>query len=179
MKNDILYFGYGANMDKGMIKAITGQKNLNGIPAILYGYKLGVQKIDQIPSVPQKSLRGNWGDNFRSYVIFQDNDSKVKGVVWKLTETSRRLVRIWEHVDHEVGKEQSWYTQISLPVIETVDGNKIHGAETEIITEDQEVDESVIVNGLDYPPYLMKPDNMFKIASIDRDIFFKKEKNLI
>lgn len=42
MDNKVLYFGYGANREKGMIEWITGNPNLKGTPAVLEGYGLYV-----------------------------------------------------------------------------------------------------------------------------------------
>lgn len=42
----VLYFGYGANRDIRMMRAITGADNLPGRAATLKGYGLRVQRFD-------------------------------------------------------------------------------------------------------------------------------------
>lgn len=79
MEKKIFYFGYGANRDPKMMEAITGKKNLVGRPAVLKGYSLCVQRLDQVPDTiapsapapvsPRTILKDNWSPTFTSYII--------------------------------------------------------------------------------------------------------------
>ncbi|MCL5432650.1 MAG: gamma-glutamylcyclotransferase [Patescibacteria group bacterium] len=175
MDNKILYFAYGANMDKGMIRAITGNDRLVGRPAILDGYEIGIQRIDQTPKDVEKLLRNSWGDDFKTYVIYPRLGAKVKGMVWELTETERRLVRNWEFVEKEVGPRFSWYKQVLIDRVSTPEGGTIEGLETEILGDGQEIDGTIKVDGLNYEPYLMNPGEMWRIASEDLKSFLERE----
>lgn len=110
MENKILYFGYGANSRKEMMEAITGNKNLNGQPGVLRGFKLFVQKMNQVPDSvfpgapapisPKVILKPNWGDDFETYIVKPAGEKdEVAGTVWELTSLQRELVRDWELVD--------------------------------------------------------------------------------
>ncbi len=111
MENKILYFGYGANSRKEMMEAITGNKNLIGKPAVLSGFTLCIQRLDQVldtilpsapvPISPRKILDESWGNTFTTYMIKPKEDSEVEGTVWELTPFGKRVdkrlgaCRIW------------------------------------------------------------------------------------
>ena len=105
----VLYFAYGANRDIKMMQAITGSSELKGKPATLKGYSLYVQRLDQVPDTvsenspapisPRDLLKESWPDTFTSYIIKEDPEGEVAGVVWELTPLQRELVRDWELVD--------------------------------------------------------------------------------
>ena len=75
MEKKILYFGYGANSQREMMEAITGNRNLKGQPGILRGYTLCVQKLSQVPESVRKILEKSWGDNFETYIIKPDRNN--------------------------------------------------------------------------------------------------------
>jgi len=148
------YFGYGANKTPEMMKAITGNSQLVGEPAVLSGYDLGIQRFDQIPdkvlsgsmlpASPREIIRGAWKDpeKFETYVI-KPGESAVDGTVWELTDVERELVRNWELVG-------DWYKEI-MAKVRLEDGTKIE-IQTEILGDGQGVDR--LVDGLIYPPFL-------------------------
>ncbi len=87
-KNLFTYFGYGANKSAEMINAITGEKP-KGYSAVLYGYKLCIQSLKDIPPKP-RSVLSFWGKGFRSYIIVKENNSKVNGTLWFLSRDGLR-----------------------------------------------------------------------------------------
>ena len=99
MEKKILYFGYGANSQREMMEAITGNRNLKGQPAILKGYTLCIQKLSQAPDSVKKILRESWGDNFETYIIKPDKNGEVAGTIWELSPQDREVVRDWEMID--------------------------------------------------------------------------------
>lgn len=171
---DVYYFAFGANIDPAMMAAITGRTDLVGYPARLYGYRLGIQRLDQIPLNPRRILEQARGKNFRSYVLIPDANSSVFGMVWAMDREARRLVENWELVDSEVGPELAWHTRIPLDSISTIDRKVIYGLETEVIGDGQVVDETQVVDGQSYEPYLMDPEKMHQIAQRERELFFTR-----
>lgn len=95
MNNKVLYFGSGANREKGMIEWVTGNPNLKGIPAVLEGYGLYVQKLDQVPKGKIREIlkRAGWNEGFTTYMIKPKAGGKVVGTLWELSLQERELVR--------------------------------------------------------------------------------------
>jgi hypothetical protein len=165
----ILYFAYGANKTAEMMASITGNKNLTGRPAVLEGYGIFVQKLNQVPDViaphspakisPQQILRNVWDKNFESYVIKPAEERQVHGTVWELTPLERELVRNWELIDF------GWYKDAEVK-IKTDSGDEIE-VQTEIMGDGQEVDREV--DGLDYPPFLNELADFQRVAENTRE----------
>lgn len=175
MENKILYFGYGANSQKEMMEAITGNKNLVGQPGILRGFKLCIQKRDQVPNTvfpnspvpisPRRIIEENWGQEFETYMIKPGEEiDKVMGTIWELTPLERELVRDWELVDF------GWYKDIKGKVV-TQDGKEIE-IQTEGFRESQEVDREV--NGRDYPPFLNRVEDFQRVAEKARKEYLER-----
>jgi hypothetical protein len=153
----VLYFGYGANRDARMITAITGkpESELVGHPAVLEGYTLAVQRLDQIPDTispdapirisPQQLLREVWGEDFESYVIKASPNGKVNGTVWELTEDERERVRDWELLDF------GWYHDVEGRV-RLDDGSEI-AVVTEALDDYQQIDREV--DGMNYETWVI------------------------
>ena len=68
MENEILYFGYGANRDANMLKAIIGRKP-SGFPVKLEGFELCVQTWEEIPQNVRRNLEKSWNPDFRTFCI--------------------------------------------------------------------------------------------------------------
>jgi len=178
MEDTILYFGYGANRDPKMMEWITGNPNLKGKPGVLKGFKLCVQRLDQIPDTvaeavpvqvsPRKILSNNWPKTFTSYIIKEDSQSKVHGIVWELTLQERELVRDWELIDF------GWYKDIETKVT-TEDGLEV-SVQTEGLRDGQPIDREV--NGKDYETFLNPPEDFEKVATKSRQEFLEKQKVL-
>lgn len=175
MKDKILYFGYGANRDIRVMKAITGSKNLKGTPATLKGFGLYVQRLDQTPDaifpsspVPisvQQLLRESWNDRFTTYIIKTKEGSEVFGTIWELTSQERELVREWELV------EFGWYKDYKNVKAVTKMGKEIE-AETEGWREGQETDHEI--DGKKYPTFLNRVEDFEKVAEKARREYFER-----
>lgn len=169
MENKILYFGYGANSQREMMEAITGNKNLVGQQGILRGFKLCIQKMDQIPDSafptspaqisPKKIIEENWGPEFETYMIKPGEvTDEVAGTVWELTPLQRELVRDWELVD------LGWYKDMKGKAV-TKDGKEVE-IQTEGFREGQEVDREI--NGKEYLPFLNRVEDFQRVAEKSR-----------
>lgn len=166
MDQKILYFGYGANSQREMMEAITGNRNLKGQPAVLKGYALCVQKLSQVPDLVKKNLQESWGDSFETYIIKPDPNGEVAGTIWELSPDERELVRDWELID------LGWYKDmVGKAVIE--DGTEID-VQTEGLREGQRIDREV--RGKYYPPFLNNLKDFKRIAEQSRREYFARQK---
>ena len=175
MEKKILHFGYGANSQREMMEAITVNKNLVGQPGILKGFKLCVQRRDQIPDIifpgspvrisPKQIIEENWGKEFETYMIKPGQEAdEVAGTVWELTPLERELVRDWELVDF------GWYKDMKGKA-ETVDG-QIFDVQTEGFREGQEVDREV--DGKNYKPFLNSLEDFQRVAEKSRKEYLER-----
>ena len=166
MGENVMYFGYGTNSDPKMIAAILGktETDLKGTPAILEGFNLAIQRLDQVPDSvsptapanisPRDLLKENWGVDFLSYVIMPNTEGWVSGVIWELTPDERERVRDWELVD------SGWYEDCE-GTVRTAAGQEIPII-TEMLGGGQSVDH--IVDGLNYETWLDSPAKFIKVA---------------
>lgn len=177
MENKILYFGYGANSQREMMEAITGNKNLVGQPGVLRGFKLCVQRMDQVPDSvspnspvrvsPKQILKDSWPDSFETYIIKPGNKvDEVTGTVWELTPLERELVRDWELVDF------GWYEDIKAKAL-TQDDKKVD-VQTEGFREGQQIDREV--DGKNYTPFLNRLEDFQRVAKKARQEYFERIK---
>ena len=153
-KGKILYFGYGANREPRMMHAITRNPNLVGHSIPIRGFKLCVQKLDQVPdTVPPdspapKSARqilkdAGWPQTFQTYIIKPDKDGQVFGMLWELTPLERELVREWELVDYGWYKDMNVRIDIGKDGVFEVDDNGRFPIQTEGLREVQEIDREI------------------------------------
>lgn len=167
MEQKILYFGYGANSQREMMEAITGNKNLVGQPGVLRGFKLCVQKMNQVPESVKKILKESWPDSFETYVIKLGNETdEVVGTIWQLTPLERELVRDWELVDF------GWYKDMKGKAI-TSDGKEVE-IQTEGLKEGQETDREI--NGSNYEPFLNRLEDFQRVAEKARKEYLERNK---
>lgn len=160
----VLYFGYGANRDPKMMEWITGNPNLTGRQAVLKGYTLCVQRLDQIPDSARENVTANWPQSFTSYTIKEDPEGEVHGTLWELTPQDRELVRDWELID------LGWYKDLKVKVT-TEDGQEIE-VQTEGIGDRQEYDRGV--DGTNYETWLNLPEEFERIATKSRGEYFAR-----
>lgn len=170
----VLYFGYGANRDPKMMGWITGNTELKGKPAVLKGYRLVVQRLDQIPdeildTAPvsysaRDMIVANWPDSFTSYTIKEDPEGEVHGTLWELTQQDRDLVRDWELIDF------GWYKDRRVKVT-TEDGQELE-VQTEGIGDGQEYDREV--DGTNYETWLNPPVEFERISTKSRGEYFAR-----
>lgn len=174
MESKVLYFGYGANRDQKMMEWITGTKELKGTPAVLKGYKLVVQRLDQIPDLALSAAPApfsaremvvmNWPEDFTSYTIKEDPEGEVHGTLWELSPQDRDLVRDWELIDF------GWYKDLKVTV-KTEDGRELE-VQTEGIGDGQEYDREV--DGSNYETWLNPPAEFERIATKSRQEYFER-----
>jgi hypothetical protein len=172
----VLYFGYGANRHADMISAITGKSpyELKGVPAVLIGYELAVQRLDQVPEgiapgapvkvSPRAILEAAWPPGFTSYVIRSNEDGQVRGTIWELTVDERERVRDWELVDF------GWYEDFEGMAM-TDNGEEV-SVLGERINHRQPIDH--IVNGLEYETWLNDPEVFRVKAAQTREEYDKR-----
>lgn len=174
MGDKVLYFGYGANRESRMMAAITGNPDLVGRSAVLKGFRLCVQRLDQVPDTvsptspapvsPRKILQNNWPETFESYTIKPDKKSEVHGVIYELTALERELVRDWELIDF------GWYKDTKGKAV-TKDGREVEVV-TEALGDGQEVDREVNIEN--YNPWLNSPEDFERVAEKARREFFER-----
>lgn len=151
----LYYFGYGANKDFEMMKAING-RSLKGRPAYIEGFELCVQQLNNIPKLPQKILRKAWGDYFESYVI-REGRGRVHGTLWEINPKDRKHISEWELIP------DGWYIDIKVTAI--LDNGKNVQAVTDAV-KNQPI--ARIVNGAQYKIYLMEAEQMWEHAKQSR-----------
>lgn len=176
MEKKILYFGYGANRDPKMMEWITGNKNLVGTQGVLKGYRLCVQRLDQVPDSvfstapvnvsPKEILEESWKEDFETYIIKPDANSEVAGTIWELSSQDRELVREWELIDF------GWYKDMKGKAV-TKDGKEMD-VQTEGLREGQGIDKEV--HGKDYPPFLNKLEDFQRVAEKARREYFERQR---
>ena len=170
-----MYFGYGANSQREMMEAITGNANLVGREAILKGFKLCVQRRDQVPDVifpsspvqisPKKIIEENWGKKFETYMIKSGQETdEVIGTIWELSLLERELVRDWELI------ELGWYKDAKGEAV-LKDGKKIE-IETYVLGDNQEIDR--IVDGKEYNSFLSRPEDFLRVIEIARREYLER-----
>lgn len=175
MEKKILYFGYGANSQREMMEAITGNKELVGQPGVLKGFKLCIQRMNQVPDSvfsnspvpvsPKKILKESWTDSFETYIIKRGKEAdEVFGTVWELTPQERELVRDWELVDF------GWYKDMKGKAV-TVDG-KIVDVQTEGLREGQEIDREI--DGKKYESFLNRLGEFQRVAEKARREYLER-----
>jgi hypothetical protein len=150
----IMYFGYGANRDLKAMETTVGSDKLVGRPAVLKGYSLCVQRMDQVPDTifetspvpisPRALLKETWPDDFESYTIKPDPQGEVSGMVWELTPEEMAFVEDLEM--YALG----WFIGIKAEAT-MKDGTRIP-VQTEGLREGQEVDR--VVDGINYETWV-------------------------
>jgi len=161
-----------------MMAAITGvhKDRLKGTPATLEGYKLAVQRLDQVPNTisqeapapvsPRDLLKESWDDDFTSYVIEPDPEGRVSGVIWELTLDERERVRDWELIDF------GWYKDCEGQATDA-EGRSI-SVITERLGDHQMVDREV--DGMHYETWLNAPERFEIVAEKARQEYDERLK---
>lgn len=148
----VLFFGYGTYRDREKIKRIIGKDPGEGEDAVLEGYDLLIQTLDQIPQTARKILEKAWGEKFRAYTI-REGKGIVIGKIWKLDTTDIEKIKDWEFMN---GSEQ-WRELIAVTV-------KSKNGETFSVVTEKALDSQYTketVNGLEYVDNLnMDLENM-------------------
>lgn len=160
----IIYFGYGANAHKDMIKALIGRAP-SGFKAKLKNYSLYIQSWSSIPLEAKKILEVVWDKNFSSYIAIPKKNGVVWGTAWRMTKKEREIIGEWE-------LHPKWFIPIKVKVIDE-DGNA-HEAETEIIPQSYTRKKAIIEKEYSYFPNNKR--KMLKLAKEVRKEYLKKDK---
>src|SRR6185369_880419 len=93
----IYFFGYGADKDADMMKAIVGRVP-KGEKATISGFELCVQTLADLPFKAQQIVKNSWDHSFRSYALraSKNMNSTVEGMMWELSPLERKLIDNWE-----------------------------------------------------------------------------------
>ncbi|MFZ1258336.1 MAG: gamma-glutamylcyclotransferase family protein [Candidatus Saccharimonas sp.] len=151
------FFGFGADQEVDMIAAIIGrQPRIVGV-AVLEGYQLCIQSLEDITDKranPRAILERTWGKGFRSYAIRPVLGSKVRGTVFEVTKAERLLIDAWELVP------EGWQDSAEVTVVGE-DGH-VYKAYTQVLAKGQR--EGDTVNGMMYRSWLMPKEDFVRIA---------------
>ena len=158
----ILYFGYGANAHKDMIKALVGRVP-KGFKTKLENYGLFIQSWLDIPLEVKKILQESWDDKFSSYIAVPLKGAVVFGTAWEITEQERAIIGEWE-LHHK------WYLPVKVKLIN--EKGKSFKAETEIIP--RFYTKIPAIQEKEYLFFSNKKAKMLKLARKLRKRFLKK-----
>ncbi len=164
MVDEVQYFGYGANRDPEMIKAIIGRLPI-GYPAKFYGFELCVQTWKEMPQNVRDILTSSWDPSFRTYCARATNNSSlyIKGTVWELTREERRIIDSWELTG-------IWYKMYVMQYQKT--SNHLTQVEIQVIN-DPGIKQVKI--GHRYKTFLNNKEKMLQVAHKNRKWFYKHQ----
>lgn len=112
------FFCYGPGADLDVVTAEIGHPPISGRPAVLHGFKLGIQGVENIPDKkvpvpghPEKIspvtarsiIIDSWGKDFEMYVV-REGEGEVRGTVWTIKKSDLAPIEDWELVDF------GWYS---------------------------------------------------------------------
>lgn len=145
-----LFFGYGANRSRQKLKEFLGKDPGEGVGAVLRGFTLNVQDLNQIPKLQHDLFLRVYGSDWKAYTI-KEGAGAVAGIVWELEEEEFNKLKAWEFVGE-------YREIISVEVITASD------EELEVVTEKSkdEFPTTFIVDGLNYNTFAFS-----RIESVD------------
>ncbi|MBL8121295.1 gamma-glutamylcyclotransferase [Candidatus Saccharibacteria bacterium] len=124
-------FGYGSDTEGDILKALTHRHPKCLGDAVLSGYELRVQFLDEVTDTRVHDiLLKNWSETFRSYVIIPAEHSSVHGKLFKVRIDDRHLLDTWELV--ALGWYQKIFVEVSL-----LKNNRRFTAETQALAPGQ------------------------------------------
>lgn len=174
----VKYFAYGSNRNLEMIAAIIGRHKIVGEKAVLPGFELCIQKIDQIASAvlpdapapisPQKTIRDIFGDDFELYIMRINPKGKVHGTIWDISPEEREMVRDWEMLDYGMQND------VKSQAINT-DGKKIDVVAEGLTNREIEVDR--VVEGDQYDDFIVSKQKIIDVANKSRQEYLSSLKN--
>jgi len=163
----VFFFGYGAYKDYYRLAEIIGKNPEGGEGALLEGFDLGVQNIDNIPKEPREILLKVWGNNFQAYTM-KRGTGFIQGRVWLLDEEDLEKIKEWEFIN------KSNWRELTNVTIKTSDGKTI-SAITDKSRDQYEIDQ--FVDGLNYESNLNlegkkyhSEDDEYKIELMRKEI---------
>lgn len=152
-----LYFGFGANKDIDMIRAVTGRGAFS-IPATVDGFALCIEKFENITKKAQQILTRHWDESFQSYGIVRRPKSAVSGRLWLLTNAQREAIKNWEIIgiwSHEVSV-QATVRLFGIPVTVRAESEELRGSYVDLVTNDR------------YRPYIVPKKRILAVAKLVR-----------
>lgn len=160
----ILYFGYGANRDPEMMKAIIGRMP-DGEEAKISGFELCIQHWQEMTDKVRQGLTGSWDEHFRSYILRPAirQPKPVVGKVWHLTPLERKLIDNWEMTG-------IWY---NIFLLEYFNPQRIQ-VEIQVVNDPQ-IKQSV--SGSRYKTFLNRKAKMLRVAKRCRQYYLKSQHN--
>lgn len=159
--NEITVFLTALLSDDELMETLTGAVVKDKEPAVLEGYDLVVQRLDQVPEIPQKIIRGSWGDNFESYNL-APGEGRINGIKCKVTQNQWRRLDDWEF------GEFGWFVPKEVQVRNLVTGRS-ERVMTMVMGEGQEFDRKV--DGENFSAYLMPKEKTLEISKIARRLY--------
>lgn len=130
----MLYFGYGATADAEIMAAIIGHSPELIGKAVLRGFELHVQTMDEIilPPATKQLLLDTWGKDFRSYGLRQaESGTSVEGVIYNIDDKDLVYLDDWEMV------ARGWFMNIKAEAILKDNEKKITDVVVHILAEKQ------------------------------------------
>lgn len=113
--NIVKYFSYVVNENIEMLQALFGRKNLLYEDAILQGYELCIQTVNdvsnKIPSSsplkksPREIMKDFFGANYELYVIRANSQKKVSGKIWYVSPEEYEYLREWEMIEYGMSED--------------------------------------------------------------------------
>lgn len=173
MEAKSLFFAYGPTRDIRVLRTLTGNQTLVGREAVLKGYKLGLQRLDQVqnvltiaPKSTQEILRESWPPDFEFHVALPDEKSEgVAGTVVELNLQEAELFRDFELID------LNWYKDGRGKIL-TSDGQELE-VNVPILGDGQEISREI--DGINYDPWFnCKPKDFIRVAEKSRREFFER-----
>lgn len=95
--DSVLFFGYGANRQREKITQVIGKDPGTEIGAILEGYQLAYQSVDQVPQPAQDLLVKLYGNEFKAFTLKEGNGI-VQGCVWTISKEDFEKIKEWEFI---------------------------------------------------------------------------------
>jgi hypothetical protein len=139
----VLFFGYGAYRNKNKLAQVLGHTLGEGVGAVLEGYVLVYQTLNQLPANIGEFLRGVYGNDFKAYTI-RKGSGVVSGIIWEITNEDLEIIKKWEFIPLS-----PWREIVGINLKSS--GGKEVKAFTEKAKDDQPA--TKITDGLDYEEF--------------------------
>jgi hypothetical protein len=163
-QNKTYFFGYGAYRDAQKIGKILGHVPPSCTGAIVGGYSLFYQTLEQIPAPAGTILKNVWGSDFKAYTI-NPGAGIVAGVLWEIDQTDLNAIKEWEFTG-------TWREIISVKT-QTFDGREVEAFTEKAINSD--VNEG-FYDGLNYPNNLNLEKNPVTDAELAKADIYRIER---
>lgn len=147
--------------DDELIQTLTGEPVRDKELAVLEGYDLVVQRLDQIPEIPQRIIRGSWGDGFESYNL-TPGSGHIRGIKCKVSQNQWNRLNDWEF------GEFGWFVSKEVEIKNLATGQR-EKVMTMVMGEGQSFDRKV--DGDNFPPYLMPREKTLEVAVKARQLY--------